>query len=780
MKTSSLSEYDLYLYHQGTNYHTYEMLGAHFVQQDGQAGVRFAVWAPHAKSVSVVGDFNQWDTRVHPMQRIGDGEIWCAFIPGLESGAVYKYAIEPQWGGPHILKADPYGFFAEKKPHTASRVWELGGYEWHDAAWYEAKKKHSSYEQPMLIYEVHLGSWRRTLEGGYLSYRDLADQLIGYAKEMHYTHLELMPLCEHPYDGSWGYQATGYFAVTSRYGEPQDFMYLVDQAHANGIAVIMDWVPGHFCKDEQGLRHFDGQTLYESDNEQRAENWEWGTTNFDYGRTEVHSFLISNAMFWFEEYHIDGLRIDAVANMLYLNYARKDGEWQPNKYGDTGNLEAMDLIKKLNAAVFKYHPHALMIAEESTSWPLISKPVFMGGMGFNYKWNMGWMNDMLDYMSLDPVYRKWNQDKVTFSFMYAFSENFVLPLSHDEAVHGKRSLISKMPGDYWQQFANLRAFFGYWIAHPGKKLLFMGGEFGQFIEWNFDDSLDWHLVQQYPMHTKLLEYSRQLNRMYCENKPFWQVDFEWNGFEWIDCNDSEHSVITFLRKAEDAADFIVVVCNFTPEVYHGYRIGVPQKGTYGEIFNSDAAEFGGSGVRNDGNLVTENIRWQEREQSLVLTLPPLATIYLRLVKKPAPVQAVAEKIRTDLEKAAAPDSGKKTVRKRKAASPKKAGRAGAKAAAGPAGEAAGGAKQPAKKPAARKPAARKGAAAEKTKGAGSGTEATADEAKAPVKKPAARRKKAAPKKTAAAGEKAAGAKKAPAVRKQSKKSRVQESKGEKS
>ncbi len=606
------------------------MLGAHFMEQNGKAGVRFSVWAPHAKAVSVVGDFNAWDTRTHTMQKISDGEIWTIFIEGLEEGEVYKYAIEPQWGGPHIMKADPYGFYAEKKPKTASRLYNMKKYKWNDAAWQERKKTHPSYSNPMLTYEVHLGSWRRTLDGGYLSYRELADQLVSYATKMNYTHIEVMPLCEHPFDGSWGYQATGYYAVTSRYGEPDDFRYFVDTAHANGIAVIMDWVPGHFCKDEQGLRHFDGMTLYESDNEQRAENWEWGTTNFDYGRTEVQSFLISNAMFWFEEYHIDGLRIDAVANMLYLNYGRKDGEWQPNKYGDTGNLEAMDFIKKLNEAIFKFHPNALMIAEESTAWPLISKPVYMGGMGFNYKWNMGWMNDMLAYMSLDPIYRKWNQDKVTFSFMYAFSENFVLPLSHDEVVHGKCSLVSKMPGDYWQKFAGLRGFFGYWMAHPGKKLLFMGGEFAQFIEWNYDDSLDWHLVQEYPMHTKMLEYSRALNKFYKENRPFWEVDFDWNGFEWIDCNDSENSIITFVRKSDNADDFIVVLCNFTPEVRQNYRIGVPKRGDYVEVFNSDAEEFGGSGVKNEGDLHTEDYGWHEREQSLVITVPPMATIYLRL------------------------------------------------------------------------------------------------------------------------------------------------------
>ena len=630
MKTSALSEFDLYLFHQGTNYHAQEMLGAHFVEQDGKKGIRFTVWAPNANAVSVVGEFNDWNVFIHPMNRIDDGEIWETFVEGLGEGEIYKYAIEPQWGGPRIMKADPYGFYAEKKPQTASRTYDLNHYEWGDAAWLKRKEEESSYERPMLTYEVHAGSWRRTLEGEYLSYRDLADQLISYVKDMNYTHIEFMPLCEHPYDGSWGYQATGYFAVTSRYGTPDDFRYLVDTAHQNGIGIIMDWVPGHFCKDEQGLRHFDGKNLYESDNEMRAENWEWGTTNFDYGRTEVQSFLISNALFWFEEFHIDGLRIDAVANMLYLNYGRKDGEWQPNKYGDTGNLEAMDFLKKLNETIFKYHPHALMIAEESTAWPLISKPVYMGGMGFNYKWNMGWMNDMLSYMSLDPIYRKWNQDKITFSLMYAFSENFVLPLSHDEVVHGKCSLISKMPGDYWQKFAGLRGFFGYWIAHPGKKLLFMGGEFGHFIEWNFDDSMDWHLVEQYPMHTKMLAYSKALNKFYVDNKAFWQVDFDWNGFQWIDCNDNENSIIALVRRAEDHSDFIVCVHNFTPEVRHGYRIGVPTKGTYVEVFNSDEEAYGGSGVLNTGDIVSEDYAFHGREQSIVITVPPLASTFYRL------------------------------------------------------------------------------------------------------------------------------------------------------
>jgi len=660
LEISTLSDFDLYLYHQGTNYHAYRLLGAHPLVQDGVSGVRFAVWAPHAKSVSVVGDFNDWDVQRNPMEKVSDGEIWTAFLPACKHGDIYKYAIEPKGGGSRILKADPYGFFAEKKPQTASMICDISGYAWQDEAWQIEKKQKASYGKPMLIYEVHFGSWRRNASGEYLTYREAAVQLLDYVKEMNYTHIEFMPLCEHPFDGSWGYQATGYYAVTSRYGSPDDLRYLIDRAHQMGIGIIMDWVPGHFCKDEQGLSHFDGDNLYESDNEQRAENWEWGTTNFDYGRTEVRSFLISNAMFWFEEYHIDGLRIDAVANMLYLNYAREDGEWLPNKYGDSGNLEAMDFLRKLNEAIFKYHPDALMIAEESTSWPLISKPVYMGGMGFNYKWNMGWMNDMLDYIGLDPSFRKWNHDKVTFSLMYAFSENFVLPLSHDEVVHAKRSLIEKMPGDYWQKFAGLRGFYGYWMAHPGKKLLFMGSEFAQFIEWNFDDSLDWHLIEGYPMHQKMLEYSKQLNKFYVENKAFWEIDFEWEGFAWIDCNDNSNSVVSFIRKADAEDDFIIAVCNFTPQVQYNYRIGLPEKGVYHEVFNSDAAEFGGSDVRNDGDLAAEEIYWQERSYSVALNLPPLATIYLRLQpQKKTSIEKTVIKEASDSPKKITP--GKKPV-----------------------------------------------------------------------------------------------------------------------
>ena len=553
---------------------------------------------------------------------------------------MYKYAIMPQHGGPHIMKADPYGYYAEVAPATASRVYDMNHYEWQDAEWQEKKKRTQSYGQPMLTYEVHLGSWRRTPEGNQLSYRDMAEQLVNYAKEMNYTHIEFMPLCEHPYEGSWGYQATGYYAATSRFGAPDDLRYLIDKAHQAGIGVIMDWVPGHFCKDDPGLRDFDGRNLYESDNPQRADNAGWGTTNFDYGRTEVQSFLISNAIFWMDQYHIDGLRIDAVANMLYLDYGRQQGEWQANKYGGNGNLEAIDFLHKLNEAVFREYPQALMIAEESTSWPNISKPVYMGGMGFNYKWNMGWMNDTLSYFSLDPIYRKWHHDKITFSMMYAFSENFVLPLSHDEVVHGKCSLINKMPGDYWQKFAGLRAFFGYWMAHPGKKLLFQGGEFGQFVEWKWDTSLDWHLPEKYEMHTKMLEFSKNLNKFYVENKEFWQVDFDWGGFEWIDCDNADDSMLSFIRRADDG-EFVIAICNFTPAVRHGARFGVPKAGVYEEVFNSDAAEFGGSNVLNENDIPSQEVPWNNKAQSIQVTVPPLATIYLRL-KKERPIKGQPE------------------------------------------------------------------------------------------------------------------------------------------
>ena len=631
MKNSPLSEYAIYLFNQGDNYRSYQMLGSHLVNFQGENGVSFAVWAPHAKSVSVVGDFNHWDGTVHVMSKCGSSGIWQIFISGMTEHTVYKYQITTAYGK-IILKADPYAFCAELRPNTASKVYSLENYAWNDDTWLEQRKHYNSYQAPMLTYEVHLGSWRRGANGEFLSYKEMAEQLVSYVKEMNYTHIEIMPICEHPFDGSWGYQATGYFAVTSRYGEPKDFMYLVDLCHQNNIGVILDWVPGHFCRDDHGLRKFDGQPLYESPDPMLAENDEWGTTNFDYSRYEVKSFLISNAMFWLDVYHIDGLRIDAVANMLYLDYGKEDGQWKPNKHGGNGNLAAMDFLRHLNHVVFENHPNALMIAEESTSWPLMTKPVYIGGMGFNYKWNMGWMNDILKYMEFDAIYRKWNHNLITFSLMYAFSENYVLPLSHDEVVHGKKSLVEKMPGDYWQKFANLRAFYGYWMAHPGKKLLFMGSEFAQFIEWKYYDSLDWHLLE-YPLHQKMHDFVKNLNAFYVEQKSLWEIDCDWKGFEWIDCHDYSKSVISFIRKTKKMQDFVIVVCNFTPEVHYGYRIGVPQSGKYLEVLNSDATEFGGSGVSNIQELNTEPISWHNQENSLVLTLPPLSTIYLKITRE---------------------------------------------------------------------------------------------------------------------------------------------------
>lgn len=631
MRISAIDAYSTYLFHQGTNYSSYRMFGAHATVWKQKACIRFCVWAPHARAVSVVGDFNNWDASVTPMERAKQGiGIWVAYVPGLKEGATYKYAIETA-AGERILKSDPYGFAAELRPNTASIVKSLR-YQWHDTGWRKSRANYDSYHNPMLIYEVHLGSWKRDAEGKVMNYRDIAEPLARYVKDMHYTHVELMPLCEYPFDGSWGYQATGYFAATRRYGSPEDLMYLIDTLHRNKIGVILDWVPGHFCKDAHGLRYFDGEPLYESGNSMLAENKDWDTMNFDYGRPEVQSFLISSACFWLEQFHMDGLRIDAVANMLYLDYGKKQGEWQANKYGGRENLEAVDFLQKLNTAVFKEIPQALMIAEESTSWPMVSGPVDKGGLGFNYKWNMGWMNDMLRYMAMDPLFRKGNQNLITFSLYYAFAENFILPLSHDEVVHGKHSLLDKMPGDYWKKFAGLRAFFGYWMSHPGKKLLFMGGEFGQFIEWKFDDSLDWHLLE-YPSHQEMQRYVKALNLFYNKHPEFWQIDYAWQGFNWISCDDTDNSVISFYRKGNKPEDQTIVICNFTPEVRKNYRIGVEEAGTYTEIFNSDRYEFGGSGVGNDKPVKSQAIPSHGKEQSISLTLPPLAVLYINFKKE---------------------------------------------------------------------------------------------------------------------------------------------------
>jgi 1,4-alpha-glucan branching enzyme len=658
MKLSAIDEYGTFLYHQGTNYSSFRMFGAHFTVLRRKSCVRFSVWAPHAQQVSVVGDFNNWDQNANPMERCEYGNgIWVTYIPGLEEGCIYKYAIKTA-SGDVILKSDPYAFWSEVRPNTASRITKLH-YTWRDKKWMESRPEYDSYRNPMLTYEVHLGSWRRNADGEMLTYRETADLLVKYVKDMHYTHIEIMPLCEYPFDGSWGYQETGYFSVTSRYGSPEEFMYLVDLCHRNGIGVILDWVPGHFCRDAHGLRHFDGEPCYESGNEMLAENKEWDTMNFDYGRTEVQSFLVSSALFWLEQFHIDGLRIDAVANMLYLDYGHPDGNWQPNKYGGRENLEAIEFIRKLNTAVFAVFPNALMIAEESSAWPLVTKPVDVGGLGFNYKWNMGWMNDMLRYMSMDPLFRKDNHNLITFSLCYAFSENFILPLSHDEVVHGKCSLLSKMPGDYWQKFAGLRAFYGYWMSHPGKKLLFMGCDFAQVIEWKYDDSLDWHLLD-YPMHKAMHDYMRKLNQYYTEHNEFWEEDCDWSGFSWISCDDCDNSVIVFYRNGKSNDSMTVVACNFTPVVRHSYRFGVPKKGTYIEVFNSDAEEFGGSNVLNEGEFEAQDIPMHGMNQSLELTLPPLATIYLQI--KPAN----GKKKQLSDETAAKPKVRRKRTTKKKA------------------------------------------------------------------------------------------------------------------
>ncbi len=634
MRISAIDAYSTYLFHQGTNFNSDRLFGAHFLSWRRKPAVRFCVWAPHARQISVVGDFNQWDPTATPMQRTEvDQDIWAAYVPGLPEGALYKYAITGP-SGEICFKSDPYGFAAEVRPHTASKVSRLR-YVWRDQKWLKNRGNYDSYHSPMLIYEMHPGSWRRGEGGKELSYREIAEPLVRYLKEMHYTHVELMPLCEYPFDGSWGYQATGYFAATSRYGEPEDLMYLIDELHRQGIGVILDWVPGHFCKDAHGLRRFDGDTLYESGNPQLAENKDWDTLNFDYGRPEVRSFLISSACFWLEQFHLDGLRIDSVANMLYLDYGKKQGDWWPNRLGGRENLEAVEFLQALNKAVFALRPQTLMIAEESTSWPLVSKPTEQGGLGFNYKWNMGWMNDLLQYTAADFGQRSQMHDHLTFSLCYAFAENFILPLSHDEVVHSKRSLLDKMPGDYWQKFAGLRAFYGYWMSHPGKKLLFMGGEFGQFIEWKFDDSLDWHLLD-YPMHKQLHDYVRALNAFYTAHPEFWEIDDDWKGFEWISCDDRKNSVISYYRRRKEKKgkrEETIVICNFTPQVLADYRIGVDTPGEYTEVFNSDASRFGGSDVKNASALRSEAVPWHGRKQSLAVTLPPLAILYLKEVKK---------------------------------------------------------------------------------------------------------------------------------------------------
>ena len=624
MRTEPLDQSNLYLFHEGTQTQAYALFGAHPLQQDGQWGTRFAVWAPHATNVWIEGDFNQWCGNGFRMDRIADSGIWVLFVPGVGAGALYKYAIQHESGEIRV-KADPFAFAAELRPSTASRVVDAGDFQWTDDAWFAGQRGNPIYSRPLNIYEVHLGSWRRQADGSFLSYRELAHSLVDYAVEMGYTHLELLPVAEHPLDMSWGYQQTGYYAVTSRYGSPEDFMYFVNRAHERGLGVLLDWVPGHFCKDDHGLARFDGENLFEPQDQLQAENIEWGTLNFDLGRSEVRSFLISNAMFWFDVYHLDGLRVDAVANLLYLDFARRPGNWRPNKHGGRENLEAVDFLRKLNAAIFARHPAALMIAEESTTWTGVTRPAHQGGLGFNYKWNMGWMNDMLRYMKIDPLFRKGSHNLVTFAMMYMYSENFVLPLSHDEVVHGKLSLLDKMPGDYWQKFAGLRGFLGFTLSHPGKKLLFMGGEFGQFIEWNEAQSLDWHLLE-YEQHGKLHAYVKALNHFYRSEPSLWQQDHQRAGFRWINADDRDTGIVSYVRYAKDPADYLVVVCNFTPVGREGYIIGVPEPGEYCEVFNSDRAEYGGSDKTHAMPLLSGKAGWGGWPSSLAVGVPPLGFV----------------------------------------------------------------------------------------------------------------------------------------------------------
>jgi 1,4-alpha-glucan branching enzyme len=623
---TTFSDYDLHLLGEGTHLRNYELLGAHLTEVEGVRGVSFAVWAPNARRVSVVGDFNSWDGRRHVMRLHPGVGVWEIFVPGVEEGAMYKYEIKGKAGDLLPLKADPYGFRSQHPPQTASVVHDIERYEWADAEWMDLRGERNALDAPIAIYEVHLGSWRRKEDNRYLTYRELADELPAYVRDMGYTHVEFLPPTEHPFDGSWGYQPLGMFAPTSRFGTPDDFKHLVESLHRAGIGVVMDWVPAHFPEDEHGLALFDGTHLYEHADPRRGRHMDWGTLVFNLGRNEVRNYLLSNALFWLSEYHIDALRVDAVASMLYLDYSREEGEWVPNEYGGNEDLDAVAFIRQLNEVVYDRHPDATTMAEESTAWPMVSRPTYLGGLGFGYKWNMGWMHDTLQYIGEDPIHRSYHHDKLTFGLIYAFNENFILPLSHDEVVHGKGSILGRMPGDEWQRFANLRLYYAFMYGHPGKKLLFMGGEFGQSAEWNHDRSLDWHLLQ-YDYHRGVQNLVRDLNELYRAEPALHRVDFSPEGFEWVDASDSANSVISFLRKDRDG-DFVLVVCNFTPVVRENYRIGAPEAGRYVELLNTDAAGYGGSGVTT-GGVEAEPVETHGRPYSLNLTLPPLGAMVLK-------------------------------------------------------------------------------------------------------------------------------------------------------
>ena len=662
-QTSLFSDYDIHLFREGKHYRIYEKMGAHLHTFEDDEGVYFAVWAPNAERVSVVGDFNYWSPGADELFARWDGSgIWEGFIPKLGKGVNYKYHITSRIDGSVFEKGDPYGFLWESPPKTASVIWDLD-YDWQDKSWMKGRKAHNSLDAPMSVYEVHLGSWRRNTleEGRSLYYVELAEELVAYVKEMGYTHVEFMPVMEHPFFGSWGYQITGYFAPSSRFGNPQEFMLLVDRLHQAGIGVILDWVPSHFPTDGHGLAFFDGTHLYEHANPQLGYHPDWKSYIFNYGRNEVRSFLISNALFWLDKYHVDGLRVDAVASMLYLDYSREEGEWVPNQFGGRENLDAISLLKEMNREAYLAFPDIQTIAEESTAWPMVSRPVDLGGLGFGMKWMMGWMHDTLAFFKEDPLFRPFHHDKITFSIMYAFQENFMLPFSHDEVVHGKGSLINKMPGDEWQKFANLRLLFGYMYTHPGSKLNFMGAEIGQSREWNHDSSLDWHLLE-YQLHKGLNTLVKDLNHFYRSRKELFELQYAEEGYEWIDGSDRTNSVITYMRRDKDG-NALLVVCNFTPMVRTSYRIGVPEEGEYEEIFNTDALAYGGSGVKNEGDLVAEYFHYQWRDYSLQLNVPPLGMVVLRL-KTDKPKKAVAKaKAASAKAKAKAAPKAKAAVKK---------------------------------------------------------------------------------------------------------------------
>ncbi|MDR2405204.1 MAG: 1,4-alpha-glucan branching protein GlgB [Deltaproteobacteria bacterium] len=620
-----LGELDLFLWNEGNHYRAYDKLGAHPIVHEGVKGVLFAVWAPSAKKVALVGDRNYWDGRRLQMRPRGSSGVWELFAPHFTEGDLYKYEITTQEGGPPLVKSDPFGYYMEQRPKTASIVYDLHHYTWNDDKWLTERPRINQLTQPLSIYEVHLGSWRRNSDGTWKTYRELSDELVPYMKDMGFNWLELMPIAEHPFDASWGYQVTGYYAATSRFGTPDDFRYMVDKCHQAGIGVIVDWVPAHFPRDSFALEYFDGTHLYEHADPRQGAHSDWGTLVFNYGRKEVKNFLVANALFWADLFHVDALRVDAVASMLYLDYSRKEGEWIPNQYGGRENLEAMEFIKTMNTKLYELFPGAMTIAEESTAFPAVSRPVFLGGLGFMFKWNMGWMHDMLDFMSKDPIYRRYNMERLTFALLYAFHENFCLPLSHDEVVYGKRSLWDKMPGDYWQKSANLRLLLGYMFAEPGKKLLFMGGEFGQINEWNHASQLSWELLDN-PFHKKIQNFVRDLNHLYLNEPALYQLDYDWRGFEWVDFRDSDSSIISFMRHGNNPNDSIFFVFNFTPVVRENYRIGVPTPGFWKELINSDSDIYGGANVGHGGGVHTDPIGAHGRAQSLNLTLPPLGFI----------------------------------------------------------------------------------------------------------------------------------------------------------